>query len=237
MSARAREANIGSLFEKFGVRVAPQLLADLQSHETVSMQAGFLSIFLPYPYWMKAAVVRANPISGDLPTAMLPWASPIERTQGAVGLEIADLLTTSPAGVAKAPPFTIDPKVQLTVSSESELGIRTAAVSVIVPPHEGMPDAKQGRIVLVGDADMLSEQFTGEGSPNLAFALNALDWLSQDEALISIRSKTRIPPPLNFPPESGRLNQIRYLVLIGLPMLVLLFAGIRMFIRRRKTMG
>ncbi|HSG81457.1 MAG TPA: Gldg family protein [Gemmatimonadota bacterium] len=91
-----------------------------------------------------------------------------------------------------------------------------------------------GRAVIVGDADFLTDQFLGNTPENLIFGLNAIDWLSQTEALLSIRGKTPTPRPLVF--ESNlQMQVVKYLNLVGVPLLFVLFGAIRLLKRRTLT--
>jgi ABC-type uncharacterized transport system involved in gliding motility auxiliary subunit len=65
-------------------------------------------------------------------------------------------------------------------------------------------------------------------------ALNAVDWLAQDEALISIRAKDRRPPQLVFTSNATRQG-VKYANVVGIPLLVALAGLIRLTRRRRKT--
>ena len=87
---------------------------------------------------------------------------------------------------------------------------------------------------MVGDSDFLMDQFL-RGTPEGAiFALNALDWLTQTEALIGIRSKQPTPRPLVF--ESNlEMQAVKYLNLIGAPLAFVIFGVVRRFRRRRLT--
>ena len=65
----------------------------------------------------------------------------------------------------------------------------------------------------------------------MVFFQNSIDWLAQDEALISIRSKDRAPPQLLFPSEWLR-DLTRYGNLAGVPLLFVLIGGWRLARRR-----
>jgi ABC-2 type transport system permease protein len=92
----------------------------------------------------------------------------------------------------------------------------------------------RGRVVVVGDADFLIDQFLRNAPQNLIFALNALDWLTQTEALLSIRAKMTTPRPLVF--ESNlEMQAVKYLNLIGVPLAFVLFGAVRLFRRRGMT--
>ena len=186
---------------------------------------------LPYPFWVKASVVKAHPIAGDLPFVVTPWVSDVQRTAEGI-YEVEDVLTTTEGGAVAAAPYNIDPQQQFQFDRNS-LGVKTLGVAMRARSVENA-SVQGGRIVLVGDADFLTDQFTREGSPNLAFGLNTVDWLTQDEALISIRTKSRLPAPLQFPDDGAR-TRVRYFNLIGMPLFVGIFAIIRLFLRRRRS--
>ncbi len=102
--------------------------------------------------------------------------------------------------------------------------------------QEGPPT---GRVVVVGDADFLTDAFARNATENLIFALNAIDWLTQSDALLSIRSKQRTPRPLVFESDTSK-QAIKYLNLIGVPLLFVLLGTVRLMRRRgitRRTYG
>ncbi len=102
--------------------------------------------------------------------------------------------------------------------------------------QEGPPT---GRVVVVGDADFLTDVFARNATENLIFALNAIDWLTQSDALLSIRSKQRTPRPLVFESDTSK-QAIKYLNLIGVPLLFVLLGTVRLMRRRgmtRRTYG
>jgi ABC-type uncharacterized transport system involved in gliding motility auxiliary subunit len=89
-----------------------------------------------------------------------------------------------------------------------------------------------GRVVLFGSDDFASDRNVQNAPENLAAALNAVDWLSQDEALIGIRAKERTPPPLVF--ASGFLRDgVKYANVIGVPVLLILGAAVHLWRRRQ----
>ncbi|MEE9275164.1 MAG: Gldg family protein [bacterium] len=93
--------------------------------------------------------------------------------------------------------------------------------------------AKKGaeaRIVVFGDADFASDAFIrAQGNANLA--LNAVNWLGGEKALISIRPKRRIGSPLVI--QGGETNFVRLATVVLMPLLVLL-VGLTVYIQRRR---
>ena len=87
---------------------------------------------------------------------------------------------------------------------------------------------------VVGSAEVANDRFLGSGSNNMAFILNSVDWLAQDEDLIAIRAKNRAPPPIAY--SSGvKRSLARYGNLIGIPVLIIGVGVLRLWRRRRRT--
>ncbi len=87
------------------------------------------------------------------------------------------------------------------------------------------------RIVVIGDGDFLSNTYLGNAG-NLSLGLNIVQWLSHDEAALSIRIKSA-------PDTSLVLGKVAQAViglgfLIGLPVLLLVIGVIVWLLRRRR---
>jgi ABC-2 type transport system permease protein len=108
----------------------------------------------------------------------------------------------------------------------------TPAVRVVA--REAYSGPPMGRAVIVGDADFLLEQFAQNAPENIIFALNAIDWLTQSDVLLSIRAKTPTPRPLVFA-SAFEMLFVKYLNLIGVPLALVLFGSVRLVRRRRLT--
>lgn len=89
---------------------------------------------------------------------------------------------------------------------------------------------RQQRIVVVGDGDFLSNSYLGNGG-NLDLGSNMINWLSADDSLIAIPSKTA--PDLGLSLSQTSIAIIGLGSLLGLPVL-LLATGFTIWIRRRR---
>jgi ABC-type uncharacterized transport system involved in gliding motility auxiliary subunit len=90
-------------------------------------------------------------------------------------------------------------------------------------------DGKDSRVVLIGDSDFASNQWVGmQHNGDLFF--NAIDWLAQDEDLISIRPKDQTDRHLTL--TESQVNGLRWVDLIFVPGIVI-FAGIAIWWKRR----
>ncbi|MCL2183740.1 MAG: GldG family protein [Chitinispirillia bacterium] len=97
-----------------------------------------------------------------------------------------------------------------------------------------IPSNTNGNLVVVGDATFVSAQNASNSS--ITFLLNMVDWLSQDNNLISVRSRTLRDKTINanvLEAGSGRPGVIRWVNLLLMPVLVAI-AGIVISLRRRE---
>ena len=85
---------------------------------------------------------------------------------------------------------------------------------------------------LVGDGDFINESVIGAIPGNIELGLNAVDWLSQDDDLLSIRSKKIAPRTLEETSEDVR-PFIKYTNMFGPALFIILFGLIRW--RNRKS--
>jgi len=114
--------------------------------------------------------------------------------------------------------------------AKDKLGpLSVAAVATIKPKAEAGTAAKEGRIAVFGDSDVVSNRYynlSGNGN----FFLNTANWLTEESDLISIQPKTSNPRSVQLTPSQGKL--VFWVSVIILPLLVLA-AGISIWMRRR----
>lgn len=211
----------GILSER-GVEATGDLVFDAASSERISMgRQGIFNVIRAYPFWPIAFTGSQHATVRDLANVTFGWASAF--TYPEEDPTIQPLWTTTEAGGVRPAGTSIDPSMEI-MPTEDELGIY--AMAVAIDPAAADEDASGGRIVAVGDSDFLQDRFVQANPQNLVFAVNALDWLSQDEALIGIRSKNRTPPTLAFASDFGR-NALKWGSLIGVPLAFVLLGVLR----------
>ena len=89
------------------------------------------------------------------------------------------------------------------------------------------------RLVVVGDGDFVNESIVPPNGGSTQFGLNLVDWLAQDEALLSIRSKSIEPRTLRDTSE-GMRPVIKYANMLGPLLIVVLFGLVRWHRRRTR---
>ncbi len=228
-TAQPRPVAWNALLRPLGVTIRSDMAYDLLANEVIPLPTDFGRVLQVYPFFIRAQSTRATPVNQDLGAVVLTWASTIDTT-GAVKGTLTPLLGSSQATGTFTNVTTIAPTQDFP---QTELRHRLLAVMVTPPP--ATENAKQrGRVVVVGSLDFATDRFVRTAPENLAFTLNAVDWLAQDEDLIAIRSKDRRPAPLLFENPTMR-EGVKYANLVGLPLVVGLVGALRLVRRRRRT--
>jgi len=96
--------------------------------------------------------------------------------------------------------------------------------------HERDGRQFEQRVVIVGDADFLSNRYLGNGS-NLDIGVNLVNWLSHDDRLISISPRPAPDTRLELSPQQQIAIAIFFLLALPLGLLV---SGLRIWLKRRK---
>jgi ABC-type uncharacterized transport system involved in gliding motility auxiliary subunit len=219
--AMPRPIGWNDVLRPFGVSVNANMVYDLVANEVVPVRAqGGLQVLERYPLFIRAKSTGSSVVNEGVNDVLLAWASSVD-TSATAGWTVTPLLASSQgAGLSKGETM-IDP------ASATLLAVQVA-------PRSASDTAKRGRVIVVGDAMFATDQFTQHSPDNLSFVLNAVDWLAQDEALISIRSKDRSPPPLSFTSPVIR-EGVKYVNVIGVPALIILLGITHLTRRRRRT--
>lgn len=228
--ANPRPVAWNAVLAPFGVSVRSDMVYDLAANVVVPIPSRMGQLLERYPYFIRAGGTGQSVVTQELNEVVLPWTSSID-TSAATGLarQVTPLLVSSRAsGVSsgETPIFGSD-------YPRTNLAPRLLAVQV-APKLAGPKATMHGRVIVVGNADFATDHFAQSAPDNLAFVLNAVDWLAQDESLIGIRSKNRQAPPLAFTSSATR-EVVKYGNVIGVPVLIVLGGLVRMARRRRKT--
>ncbi|NTV53294.1 MAG: hypothetical protein HGA76_09830 [Candidatus Firestonebacteria bacterium] len=200
---------------------------------------------VPYPpFPLVTDLNRDNPINQNLESFTLPFVSSLTLNEGVLkgsGLKGEILARSSARAWEQKNFFMLSPQfIQPPQPGDLRAFDLVAAVSGKFPaaftagqipkptrPGDVLPtyaaEAKPARLVVVGCADMLSNDFMNPRNTDQIgqFSLNLMDWVAQDPALIEIRNKGVASVPLAGVSDAHR-NLVKYFNMIGLPLLVAL---------------
>ena len=263
LQASPLSTGLNDLLEHYGVKLGNNLLLDARYHDTARFQQGFMTVIQPYPYFVKIIKPNFSTehgITNQLEALTLPWTSSLE-TVSKENVTATPLAKTSEAGRSIQGYYNLMPNAPIPPNAESQ--VYTVAVALEgkfksfyagkeVPPVPTATDAEnpeedetsvavpnaaarttkteseQTQIVVVGTAQFLT-QLRPDG---VNFFLNTVDWLTLGDALIGIRSHTITDRPLREVSEIEK-NFIKYLCIVGIPLLVVIFGLLRYFLKRR----
>ena len=253
---------LNDLLEHYGVKLGNNLLLDRQFHDTARFQQGFMTVIQPYPYFVKIVkpnFSKEHSITNQLEVLTLPWTSSLEIVSKE-GITATSLAKTGESGQSVQGYYNLMPNAP-TPSAESQ--VYTVAVALEgkfksfyadkeIPPVPTAADeanasddqtltsaqdadarttkteSEQTQIIVVGTAQFLT-QLRPDG---VNFFLNTVDWLTLGDALIGIRSHTITDRPLREVSEIEK-NFIKYLCIVGVPLIVIVFGLLRYFLKRR----
>lgn len=98
--------------------------------------------------------------------------------------------------------------------------------------------SNEGRhLVVTGDSDFLTTQGAAPG--NVAWLLNVVDWLTLDENLIAIRTRSLVDRTIKndkLASDKSYANTIRFLNILIMPLLVIII-GLIIFFKRREVIA
>jgi ABC-type uncharacterized transport system involved in gliding motility auxiliary subunit len=223
----AQDVLWNQLLEPYGVTIQSDMAYDLLSNEQVALPSQFGQMIAPYPLWIRALSTRRSSVNRDIEVVFMPWTSTLD-TSGAVEGTVVPLFVTSEGAGVDSMMAMLTPRRRFP---RDGLGVRLLGAAVNPLAVDDF-DGPQGRVVVVGNSDLLQDRFAQGSAGNLAFGLNAVDWLAQDETLVSIRAKNRTPPTLVFSSETKR-DLVKYANVVGIPLLIVALAMLRL-VKRRK---
>ena len=180
-------------------------------------------------------------ITTSLPDLILPGTRSVTVKPGAgSGFAIVPLLRTTDRAwaeknfTAAARQDADDTPGPLSVAVAVNKTDPTQAITPGAPPAPApLPGAAQtpkGRIVVVGNSEFAANTYFGQVLGNRDFFVNSVNWLAEDEDLISIRATPAVAPPILLSNQAQVL--VVYTSVVFVPLAVLLLGGVIWWQRR-----
>ncbi|OHE60316.1 MAG: ABC transporter [Treponema sp. GWA1_62_8] len=257
------------LLEAYGAKVSRELVLDRAAltlpFQTRSPGGGLQMRLIRYPHWVALLdrySNRSHPVTARFGGLDLFWPSPVTAVPVA-GVQSAVLASTTPESWRMTKDFTANPEMEMLFQTEAAttkgsyplvLALSGAFPSPYAgkpkPVREGSSDVlpdlppvpSESRLVVVGDADFATTliQYT-RSERNLDFLLNASDWLSNDDDVLSIRPRAGRDTRLDAiadPDERARAGFAAKMTnVVFVPLGVVAFAIFRALRRRKMQMS
>lgn len=253
-TAERQNLELEEFLANYGIRINDDLVIDMQCNRIgVAQRQGPYTMqnIVNYPYFPMATTFdQDNLMVKDLGTVCFNFASSLDSSLASgQGIRFNPIVWSSKNSGVQVAPYDINPFKEFTREDFAPGGLILAAtlsgsfrsnfsgadVSEIEAEvgyiDSVLTESPETRMVVAADADFIADRNL-RGTDNLAFFLNMVDWLSQDEALIAIRSKQVSPRPLEEI-SAGTKKLVKYGNTFGLPFLVILFGVVRWQVRRR----
>ena len=245
LKGEANEFSLASYLAQYGIAVQSDLVFDVRSYEPINVPDVFDTIIIPYPYWVR--IPETDPqISSAVKSVVFPWPSSlriIEPTETTVDVEevIALIQTTRFAAIDEDFQNLAPRSPHLEEVAEESQGQRLLAVAVTgtrCPPGEPECDKdlsdKHFRIIVATDSDWINEGWANQSPGHVEMAVNWVDWLTQGDALASIRAKGVSARTLLYSSPTHR-TLVKYANVVGVPVLFIVLGLVRYVMRRRVT--
>lgn len=238
------DAGLSDLLASYGVTPQPGLVLDAECATiSISQQKGFMRITQPvnYPYIPQPRSLDPyHPLTRGLSQAVFPFMSPLQVTAPeSNGVEAEVLVRSSERSWVESPPYDLDPLRRWTEDQVGTMAAHDLVVTItgVIPSHFGSEppttngEQRKGRVLVAGGAMFIQDQFLSMG--NQALLLNLVDWLLLDDGLLSMRSRGLQAAPLEELTD-GQRNAVKYLNMIGLPLVFVAFGLVRWRMRERR---
>jgi len=132
MHGTVLDSGVTKLLAHYGVKVLPEVVLD-RLNENASFRSGPFSIFMPYPFWVKAirqSTPVDHPIINRIESITFPWASPLELAQdNATNRQVTILAQTTPYAWTQKGYFDFNPRQDYLPPHDMKQRILAAAVT------------------------------------------------------------------------------------------------------------
>jgi gliding-associated putative ABC transporter substrate-binding component GldG len=229
---------LDDLLEAYGVKMLPGLVLDAEcAMINITQQRGFMRIAQPvkYPFMpMPKALDRQHPLTRGLQQVAFPFMSPLNAAfADSDGVRADVLVKSSDDSWVQEAPYNLDPLQRWTPDMMKDPGSKPLVIAVTgaLKSYGGEAKAENARVLVSGGAAFLTDQFMSQ--TNQALALNLVDWLVLDEALLAMRARGLAAAPLDEVSDGTR-GSIKYINVLGLPLAFVAFGLVRWRVREKR---
>ena len=228
---------LNDLLEHYGAKLGNNLLIDRRFHDNARFQQGFMTVFQPYPYFVK--IVKSNfstehTVTNQLEALTLPWTSSLEVTPKE-SITATTLAKTSEFGQTLQGYYNLMPDFPIPnaetqaypvavalegkfksfyADKEIPTAVTDAATSTDdsetpVPTQEAEAQTTIPESAQTQIVVVGTAQFLTQMRPDgINFFLNTVDWLTLGDTLIGIRSQTITDRPLQIKTPDGTFREV-----------------------------
>ena len=236
-TASGKSVNTGleNWLSKKGINVNDDFIVDVNSGNVMIRQnQGMFVMNTPvkFPYLPIIAKFDKHPITSGIEQVLMPFVSPVIVNPPDTSFHYVNLAFTSDKTGLQKPPVYFD-----VMKNWRREDFPKSSLPVAVAIN-GKIDGAYTKMVVFGDGDFA---VNGEGqnqmqlqNDNVNLMANAIDWLSDDTGLISLRTKGVTSRPLDPDIEEGTKTFVKYLNFLLPIFLTVIYGVVRYRIRKNK---
>ncbi len=227
MIAMSNGTSTDNVLEEYGITVNNDLVYDLRANKTAQVGGnGGFTYILPYPPFVQATIVSESLTGSKIPFVVVPWGSSIsvnDETLNSKNLISLPLVHTTKYAGAETSDFDINPQRRFP---ETNLGIKN--LGILIKPKEDVQD--KTRMIVMGDSDLLTD--SSASVENIAFGMEVVSYLAQEDSLAGIKIKQNTSRPLMFE-TPNQTTLVHYGNMAGV-IVVIIVVGTFIIGKRRK---
>ncbi|MFQ5646418.1 MAG: Gldg family protein [bacterium] len=247
------ESGLEPLLEHYGLKLKPDVIADATCKKA-SFTKGYFNYSLPYPYWVKverSGMNQGNAALRGLESFVFPWTRSLEPLIDAEDKErkffpLAYSSKFSQAQTSPRPDLNPNSPILSKMTSPGAVLKRYLLAAAVSGRFESYykaePDqAPRGKkvalnspetqIAVVGNSKFIQTDFIGRVESNNQLFMNIVDWMSNSNDLIEIRSRAVTDRPLVKTTATEKF-WIRSSNIYGVSLLLVMLGLIRFYRRR-----
>ncbi len=221
---------------KKGINVENNFIIDANcSSVMVRQQQGMFVMNTPvqFPYIPQITKFADHPITQGIESVIMPFVSPVKNNDQDSLLHVVTLAHTSEHSGLQKPPVYFDISKQW---SNSDFPVSSIPVALAIDGK--IVKGVYSKMVVFGDGDFAvngsGQNAQKLGKDNVNLMSNAIDWLSDDTGLITLRTKGVTSRPISSNLEEGTKTIIKYANFLIPILLIIAYGLFRFQVRRRK---
>ena len=228
---------LNDLLEHYGAKLGNNLLIDRRFHDSARFQQGRMTVFQPYPYFVK--IIKSNfstehTVTNQLEALTLPWTSSVEVI-AKENVTATALAKTSEFGQTLQGYYNLRPDFPIPNAETQTFPVAVALEGKFISFYDGKeipsvttdnttdaeeretPTPAQEAETQTTKTESEQTQIVVVGTAQflaqmrqdgINFFLNTVDWLTLGDTLIGIRSHTITDRPLQIKTRDGGFREV-----------------------------
>ncbi len=214
---KVENKELEQLLGEYGIEIESKLVMD-QSSVIASFRGQNGTFLTKYPYWITVRTENVNteiPVMSGLNSLMLPWASPLKVVNGAKTLfsSSQESVVSDGSNLTPGATFPEEPEAKKEIL--------------------GAINTDKVKLAVIGDSDLIKDQFVVNSQQNMSLLLNLIDYFSSENDLMEIRTKEVNPSLLRTTDDNTR-TIVKWANLAA-PIIILVLSLVVFKIRRKNA--